>query len=126
MGPGVSSDILVRNYQAQRFWLVTTSTILFCIAQVCALSVETPYWLFLVSGISGLAYGMLFGVFPTIVRFRAPALPGHYVPMLMGLGMVRFLRSLASMACHKTGEQLRSGPSFVDRYSTFVMVSGLH
>ncbi|KAF8423119.1 major facilitator superfamily domain-containing protein [Tirmania nivea] len=64
---GVSSDILVRSYQAQRFWLVTASTILFCIAQVCALSVETPHWLFLVSGISGLAYGMLFGVYPTIV-----------------------------------------------------------
>lgn len=64
---GVSSDILVRTYQAQRFWLVITSTILFCIAQVCALSVETPQWLFLVSGVSGLAYGMLFGVYPTII-----------------------------------------------------------
>jgi len=28
--------------------------------------VENPHWLFLVSGISGLAYGMLFGVYPTI------------------------------------------------------------
>jgi len=80
---GVSSDILVRNYQAQRFWLVIASIILFCIGQICALSVQTPHWLFLVSGVSGLAYGMLFGVYPTIVSFRPPE--GH-ASILIRLG----------------------------------------
>ncbi|KAF8457618.1 hypothetical protein BDZ91DRAFT_744170 [Kalaharituber pfeilii] len=64
---GVSSDVLHRNYQAQRIWLITASGSLFCLAQLCALVVENPHWLFLVSGLSGLAYGTLFGVYPTIV-----------------------------------------------------------
>ena len=47
--------------------MITVSGSIFCLAQLCALSVENPHWLFLVSGLSGLAYGILFGVFPTIV-----------------------------------------------------------
>jgi MFS family permease len=37
------------------------------VAQVCALNVTNPHALGFVSGLSGLGYGFLFGVFPSIV-----------------------------------------------------------
>lgn len=40
---------------------------IFFIAQVCALEITNPHLLSLVSGLSGLGYGFLFGVFPSIV-----------------------------------------------------------
>ena len=36
-------------------------------AQLCAIYIEDPHFLGLVSGLSGLGYGFLFGVFPSIV-----------------------------------------------------------
>lgn len=36
-------------------------------AQLCALNIENPHLIGFVSGLSGLAYGILFGVFPSIV-----------------------------------------------------------
>jgi MFS family permease len=41
--------------------------IVFCIAQLCAISISNPHFLGFISGLSGLAYGFLFGVFPSIV-----------------------------------------------------------
>jgi MFS family permease len=46
--------------------LVVASSVFF-IAQVFALNVTNPHFLFLVSGLSGLGYGFLFGVFPSLV-----------------------------------------------------------
>lgn len=40
---------------------------MFFIAQVFALNVTNPHFLGFVSGLSGLGYGFLFGVFPSIV-----------------------------------------------------------
>lgn len=43
-------------------------------AQLCAIRIENPNFLWAVSGLSGLAYGFLFGVFPALVvdAFGAP------------------------------------------------------
>jgi MFS family permease len=44
--------------------------VIFSFAQLFALNISNPGWLFLVSGLSGLGYGFLFGVFPSIVAER--------------------------------------------------------
>lgn len=64
---GIGSDILVRKYNLSRFWCVFAASIVFISAQVCALTITYPTLLVLVSGISGFAYGMLFGVYPSLV-----------------------------------------------------------
>ncbi|KAG0637737.1 major facilitator superfamily domain-containing protein [Tuber brumale] len=64
---GVSSDIIYRKYGLQRLWLIVASASIFSLAQLCALTVENPNWLWLVSSLSGLGYGVLFGVYPTII-----------------------------------------------------------
>lgn len=43
------------------------ATIIFFLAQICALTIENPHLLGFVSAFSGLGYGFLFGVFPSIV-----------------------------------------------------------
>ncbi|KAH8681381.1 major facilitator superfamily domain-containing protein [Xylariales sp. PMI_506] len=64
---GVGSDFLVRVLHASRVWCLVIAAGIFCIAQVFALNVENPHLLGFVSGFSGLGYGFLFGVFPSIV-----------------------------------------------------------
>ena len=64
---GVGSDFLVKGLNASRFWCLFVACLIFLIAQVCALNISTPGLLGLVSGFSGLGYGFLFGVFPSIV-----------------------------------------------------------
>ncbi len=43
------------------------ASVLFFIAQAAALNITNPHFLGFVSGLSGLGYGFLFGVFPSIV-----------------------------------------------------------
>ena len=43
------------------------ASVIFCAAQIAALNVTDPHLLWFVSGFSGLGYGFLFGVFPSIV-----------------------------------------------------------
>ena len=43
------------------------ASVIFCAAQVAALNITNPHLLGFVSGFSGLGYGALFGVFPSIV-----------------------------------------------------------
>lgn len=43
------------------------ASFIFSIAQICALRIVNPNYLWLVSSLSGLGYGFLFGVFPSIV-----------------------------------------------------------
>ncbi|KAK0715019.1 major facilitator superfamily domain-containing protein [Lasiosphaeris hirsuta] len=64
---GVGSDFLVKGLGASRAWCLVVASFVFCIAQVCALNINNPHLLGLVSGLSGLGYGFLFGVFPSIV-----------------------------------------------------------
>jgi len=62
----VGSDFLVKNLHASRIWCLVLASVIFCVAQVCALNIVNPHLLGLVSGFSGLGYGFLFGVFPSI------------------------------------------------------------
>lgn len=48
-------------------WCLVLASLIFCFAQICALTVLNPHLLGFVSGFSGLGYGFLFGVFPSIV-----------------------------------------------------------
>jgi len=64
---GIGSDILVKRLHASRYWCLEASAFLFCGAQLCALLVSQPKLLVLVSSLTGLAYGALFGCFPALV-----------------------------------------------------------
>src|SRR5262245_10381108 len=50
-----------------RFWCAAVSASVFMLAQICAIKIENPNHLWAVSGLCGLAYGILFGVFPALV-----------------------------------------------------------
>jgi len=67
LSSGVGSDFLVKHLHASRVWCLVLATLIFFLAQICALNIENPNLLGLVSGLSGLGYGFLFGVFPSIV-----------------------------------------------------------
>ncbi|EAA33419.3 MFS general substrate transporter [Neurospora crassa] len=64
---GVGSDFLVKVLKASRVWCLALGSVIFFIAQLCALNILNPHLLGFVSGLSGLGYGFLFGVFPSIV-----------------------------------------------------------
>ncbi|KAI0161643.1 MFS general substrate transporter [Hypoxylon sp. FL1284] len=64
---GVGSDFLVKVLHASRVWCLVVAAGIFSLAQVFALNVVNPHLLGFVSGFSGLGYGFLFGVFPSIV-----------------------------------------------------------
>lgn len=64
---GIGSDILVKRLKQSRFWCLVASSAVFALAQVAALLVSNPHYLWLVSGLSGLGYGALFGVYPALV-----------------------------------------------------------
>lgn len=64
---GVGSDFLVKVLHASRVWCLVIASLIFSVAQICALNIENPNYLGFVSGLSGLGYGFLFGVFPSIV-----------------------------------------------------------
>ncbi|KAI0142777.1 MFS general substrate transporter [Xylariaceae sp. FL1272] len=64
---GVGSDFLVKVLHASRIWCVVIAALIFSLAQICALNILNPHLLGFVSGFSGLGYGFLFGVYPSIV-----------------------------------------------------------
>ncbi|KAK5633119.1 hypothetical protein RRF57_008834 [Xylaria bambusicola] len=64
---GVGSDLLVKGLHASRIWCLVIAAVIFSLAQTCALNIVNPHLLGFVSGFSGLGYGFLFGVFPSIV-----------------------------------------------------------
>ncbi|KAI1434683.1 MFS general substrate transporter [Xylaria sp. CBS 124048] len=63
---GVGSDFLVKVMHASRMWCLVVASVIFALAQICALSIVNPHLLGFVSGFNGLGYGFLFGVFPSI------------------------------------------------------------
>ena len=63
---GIGGDFLVMRLQMSRFWCLMAASILFCLAQIIAILVENPNLLILLSACTGLAYGVLFGVFPSL------------------------------------------------------------
>ncbi|OAX82082.1 hypothetical protein ACJ72_03568 [Emergomyces africanus] len=64
---GIGSDILVKKLHMSRFWCLFTSAVIFCVAQLAGFMISDPHMLISVSGLTGLAYGFLFGVFPSLV-----------------------------------------------------------
>ncbi|KAI1170480.1 MFS general substrate transporter [Nemania sp. FL0916] len=64
---GVGSDFLVKVLHASRIWCLVIASVIFSLAQICALNVVNPHLLGFVSGFSGLGYGFLFGVFPSVI-----------------------------------------------------------
>ncbi|EFX04675.1 major facilitator superfamily transporter [Grosmannia clavigera kw1407] len=64
---GVGSDFLVKRMEASRVWCLVIAASVFIVAQLLALTIVNPHFLALVSSLSGLGYGFLFGVFPSIV-----------------------------------------------------------
>ncbi|RQM07884.1 hypothetical protein DH86_00000769, partial [Scytalidium sp. 3C] len=67
LSSGVGSDLLVKVLHANRMWCLTIAALIFLTAQIFALNIENPHFLGLVSGLSGLGYGLLFGCYPSIV-----------------------------------------------------------
>ncbi|KAG0649282.1 hypothetical protein D0Z07_4323 [Hyphodiscus hymeniophilus] len=64
---GAGSDLLVKVFKASRLWCLTLASLIFLAAQLFALNIQNPHYLGLVSGFTGLAYGFLFGCFPSLV-----------------------------------------------------------
>ncbi|ROT34827.1 MFS general substrate transporter [Sodiomyces alkalinus F11] len=64
---GIGSDVIVRVLQRSRVWCLFISSLILSVAQICAFNITNPHRLGVVSSLSGLAYGILFGVFPSIV-----------------------------------------------------------
>lgn len=64
---GIGSDLLVKKLHMSRFWCLVVSSIIFSCAQFAGMKVEDPNFLWLVSGLTGLAYGALFGVYPALI-----------------------------------------------------------
>ncbi len=64
---GVGSDFLVKKLHASRSWCLVIASLIFSAAQLCAINIENPTYLKFVSGLTGLAYGFLFGVYPSLV-----------------------------------------------------------
>lgn len=67
LSSGVGSDFLVKRLHASRLWCLVVACVVFLLAQLCALNIADPHWLVIVSSLSGIGYGFLFGVYPSIV-----------------------------------------------------------
>ena len=67
LASGVGSDVIVKKLNMSRFWCLLLSSLIFLLAQVFGFTITTPHALGLVSSLTGLAYGFLFGVYPTLV-----------------------------------------------------------
>ncbi|KAF1996618.1 MFS general substrate transporter [Amniculicola lignicola CBS 123094] len=64
---GIGSDVIVKRLHMSRFWCAAASATVFMLAQFCALQIENPHYLWAVSSLTGLAYGILFGVSPALL-----------------------------------------------------------
>ncbi|KAJ4363856.1 hypothetical protein N0V95_000925 [Ascochyta clinopodiicola] len=67
LSSGIGSDFIVKRLGHSRFWCVVISATIFAIDQLCATRIENPNYLWVVSGLCGLAYGVTFGVLPAVV-----------------------------------------------------------
>ncbi|OJJ47217.1 hypothetical protein ASPZODRAFT_132179 [Penicilliopsis zonata CBS 506.65] len=96
---GIGSDILVQKLHMSRFWCLLISAVVFTLTQLAGSSISNPHTLVLVSGFTGVAYGFLFGVFPSLtaqtfgigglsqnwgVMILAPVLSGNIFNLIYG------------------------------------------
>jgi MFS family permease len=82
---GIGSDVLVKKLHTSRFWCLVASSSIFAGAQIAALNISNPHLLVLVSALTGLAYGALFGVAPSLV---ADAFGVHVLAINWGVMML--------------------------------------
>ncbi|MCJ1474448.1 hypothetical protein MMC13_003106 [Lambiella insularis] len=64
---GIGSDLIVKKLHMSRSWCLFISSLIFSAAQLCGACIENPNRLMFVSGTTGLAYGFLFGFFPSVI-----------------------------------------------------------
>ncbi|EEP81649.1 conserved hypothetical protein [Uncinocarpus reesii 1704] len=64
---GIGSDFLVKKLKVSRQWCVFVASLFFTAGQFAGTQISNPHHLIIVSGLTGFAYGMLFGVFPSLV-----------------------------------------------------------
>lgn len=85
LASGIGSDFVVKRLKSSRYWSLVASSIIFTLAQIAALNIENPNLLFLLSGLTGLGYGALFGVYPALVAdaFGATGLGINWGAMTM-------------------------------------------
>ncbi|KAF9890723.1 hypothetical protein FE257_005589 [Aspergillus nanangensis] len=96
---GIGSDVLVMKLDMSRFWCLFISSVVFTITQLAGAAISNPHQLVVVSGFTGVAYGFLFGVFPSLVAHTfgigglsqnwgamtlAPVLSGNVFNLLYG------------------------------------------
>ncbi|KAF2401719.1 MFS general substrate transporter [Trichodelitschia bisporula] len=67
LASGIGSDFLVKRLHKSRFWCLVCSSSIFAAAQFAGYSISNPRYLWVLSTLSGLAYGALFGVYPALV-----------------------------------------------------------
>jgi hypothetical protein len=63
---GIGSDLLVKKMGMSRFWCLFISAVVFTLTQLAGTTISHPNSLVIVSGFTGIAYGFLFGVFPSL------------------------------------------------------------
>ncbi|KAJ5584397.1 uncharacterized protein N7459_004197 [Penicillium hispanicum] len=63
---GIGSDILVKKLHMSRMWCLFISAVVFTLTQLAGSSISNPDTLVFVSALTGVAYGFLFGVFPSL------------------------------------------------------------
>ncbi|OOQ90157.1 MFS transporter [Penicillium brasilianum] len=66
LSSGIGSDILVKKLNMSRFWCLLISAVVFTLTQLAGSSISNPNTLVVVSAFTGVAYGFLFGVFPSL------------------------------------------------------------
>ncbi|KAK2746783.1 hypothetical protein FQN57_002825 [Myotisia sp. PD_48] len=64
---GFGSDFIARRFHLSRYWCIFISSIFFFISQLAGHTVSDPHHLIILSSVTGLAYGILYGAFPSIV-----------------------------------------------------------
>ncbi|KAL3474924.1 major facilitator superfamily domain-containing protein [Aspergillus californicus] len=99
LSSGIGSDILVKKFGMSRFWCLFISALVFTLTQLGGASISNPHQLVIVSAFTGVAYGFLFGVFPSLtahtfginglsqnfgVMTMAPVLSGNVFNLIYG------------------------------------------
>ncbi|QIX01352.1 hypothetical protein AMS68_006869 [Peltaster fructicola] len=92
---GIGSDWLV-HHRSTRLWTLVVSSAVFAAAQVVGLALENPNYLFWLSGLTGLGYGALFGVYPALVAdaFGAAGMASNWGAMIFAPVLSGFLYNL--------------------------------
>lgn len=85
LSSGIGSDFVVKTLKSSRYWSIVASSLIFVLAQIAGLTIQNPNYLFILSGLTGLAYGALFGVYPALVAdsFGAKGLGINWGAMTM-------------------------------------------